>query len=103
MGVWTPRHAKPTWLVTGAINPFPRTERDHAINELHSLGYAVPGAEDLEIQHLRDILQACREKKAAQDEADARAGEEIFTRMSPEQRKGAMKEFIAWRNRRRGL
>ena len=102
MGVWKPRYRKPTWLKPGLINPFPKTDRDHMINELHELGYLVPGAEELALSQLRDILQACREKKAKQDEADAAVGEEIFDNMDPEARRQAMKDFVVWRNKRRG-
>ena len=103
MGLWKPRIRKPTWVKPGPINLFPKTERDHIMVELRELGYAVPGSEDLELSYLKDILQACRAKKAAQDEADAKMGEEIFDRMDPEQRRQAMKDYIEWRRKRQGM
>lgn len=103
MGLWKPRLRKPTWVKPGLVNPFPKTERDYVMAELRELGYAVPGADDLELSYLRDILQACRAKKTAQDEADARFGEEIFDKMDPEQRRQAMKNYLEWRRKRQGV
>ena len=75
------------------------------MQRLYDARYLVPGAEDLELPYLRDIVQAAEEKKRKQDEIDkikAAAAEKILNEMSPEQRKGAISEFMRWRKRRRG-
>lgn len=89
------------WLPTNdAPVPFPRTEHDRLRNEIHELGYYLPGAEDMDIGHLRDLVQAYREKKKIQDEEDVKAGEAAVALMSPEQIKGAVAEYIKWKRKR---
>ena len=94
------------WLPLGhAPRRAPNTEREQLMQRLYEARYLVPGAEDLELNYLRDLVQACEEKKQKQDEVDkikAVAAAKMLNEMSPEQRRGALREFLAWRKRRRG-
>lgn len=101
--LWTPRNHQPVWLPGGhgkKLQHEPRTEKDHLLKELESLGYFMPGAEDEEVSYLRDIVQRCREKKARQDALDAKAGRDIVQRLPEAQRRGMIKEFLDWRRKR---
>ena len=94
------------WLPPGKINPLPLTEKDHLINEIKELGFFIPGARDLEIPHLRDLRDSCKEKKIRQDEADRKAeeaGRKTVAAMDPKQVQGALKEYLAWRRKKRGI
>ena len=74
------------------------------MQRLYEARYLVPGAEDLELPYLRDLVQSCEAKKRKQDAIDAakaEAGKKILDAMDPAQRKGALKEFLTWRRQRR--
>ena len=59
------------WLPLGhAPKCAPKTEREQLMQRLYEARYLVPGAEDLELNYLRDLVQACEEKKRKQDEVD---------------------------------
>ena len=94
------------WLPLGrAPTRTPKTEREQLMQRLYEVRYLVPGAEDLELSYLRDIVQACEEKKRKQDAEDkvkAAAAGKLLDDMDPAQRQGALKEFLKWRKRRRG-
>jgi len=79
----------------------PQTERDVLKNKLHELRYLVPDADTLDIQHLRDITQYAEHKVVAEKLARIQAGAEIAAKMSPEEVKKALKEYIQWRQRKR--
>lgn len=107
MKIWTPRNpGKMSW-VQSKFPPvlFPCTERDYLRNEAWKLKYFVAGADDeklLPLEQLRDIVAMCREQTAKQEAADAKAGEDVFDHMDPEQRRLAMLEYIKWSRKRQG-
>ncbi len=94
------------WLPPGPLNPVPLDEKDHLLNEIKELGYFIPGASDLEIPYLRDLRDSCKEKKIKQDEADekaAEAGRKAVEDMDPAQVRGALKEYLDWKRKKRGI
>ncbi|KKK46663.1 hypothetical protein LCGC14_3162990 [marine sediment metagenome] len=94
------------WLPPGPINPAPKDEKDYLLNEIKELGYFIPGARDLELQYLRDLRDSCKEKKAKQDEVDkkaAEAGRKAVEAMDQKQVQGALKEYLDWRRKKRGI
>ncbi len=94
------------WLPPGKLNPTPLDEKDHLLNEIKELGYFIPGARDLEIPYLRDLRDSCIEKKKDQDEADAKAeeaGRQTVASMDPKQIQGALREYLKWRRKKRGI
>lgn len=101
--LWTPRHKKTVWLPGGhgkKLKTEPRTEKDHLLKELETLGYFMPGAEDEEVSYLRDIVARCRDKKRRQDELDEKAGREIVNRLNSKEIQGLIREFMHWRTKR---
>jgi hypothetical protein len=54
----------------------------------------------IEMSQLRDLAQACREKRKIQDDDDAKAGEAVVAAMDPEQITGALKEYLDWKRRK---
>ena len=94
------------WLPPGPLNPTPKDEKDHLLNEIRELGYFIPGARDLEIQYLRDLRDSCKEKKAKQDIEDqkaAEAGRKVVDAMDPKQVQGALREYLTWRRKKQGI
>ena len=94
------------WLPPGPLNPAPKNEKDYLLNEIRELGYFIPGARDLEIPYLRDLRDSCKEKKRNQDETDEKAeeaGRKTVAAMDPKQVQGALKEYLAWRRKKRGI
>lgn len=82
------------------------TERQRLKNRLWELRVLVPEADQLELSHLRDIVQSQEHKIAAQqarESALVNLGQQIVNAMSPEQVKGALKEFLDWRRKRQGI
>ena len=75
----------------------PQDERQALMTELVGLGYFVPGAEGLELTHLRDLTQAARHWTRTRAEAEAKRGAEAVARMSPDQVARVLKDFVAQR------
>ena len=101
----TPQNSR-FWPPPGPLNPAPLDEKDHLLNEIKELGYFIPGARDLELPYLRDLRDSCKEKKANQDKVDrkaAEAGRKVVEAMDPKQVQGALKEYLAWRRKKRGI
>lgn len=79
----------------------PQTERDVLKNKLHELRYLVPDADSLDISQLRDIVQYVEQKVVKEKIARIKAGAAIAAKMSPEEVKKALNEYIKWRKRKR--
>ena len=79
--------------------PFPQTEREELMNKLYHLRVMVPGANDLEIEHLKDLVQY-QEKKAA-DKA-AQSPLVIPTKLTAD-KKEEIKELLKWRKKKFGI
>jgi LPS O-antigen subunit length determinant protein (WzzB/FepE family) len=79
----------------------PQTERDVLKNKLYELHYLVPDADAIDLSQLRDIVQYAEQKVVAEKLARVQAGAEIASKMSPEQLKQALKEYLEWRKRKR--
>jgi len=94
------------WLPTGR-KPFPdpKGERDHLINRLWELKYAVPGAKGMDVKQLKDYVQYA-EYRVNEDEEAAKKEEleakDKISKMSPDQITGAIKEFLNWKYRKEG-
>ena len=58
----------------------------------------IPGADHMDIGQLKAIVEAEKEKTLAQLKAK---GPKPVSRMSRDDVKGALREFVAWRNERR--
>ena len=58
------------------------------------------------MKYLRDLRDSCKEKKAKQDEVDkkaAEAGRKAVEAMDQKQVQGALKEYLDWRRKKRGI
>lgn len=94
------------WLPTGR-KPFidPHGEKEELINKLWELRYSVPGAKGMEVQQLKDYVQFAEERFIEDEEEvkkDELAAKDKLEKMSSEDIKGAMKEFLNWKYRREG-
>ena len=93
------------YLPTGPANepyPFPQGEREELLNRLWRTRTLLPGARDMEIQQLRDYVQA-QEQKQSSGHYDRVAPAKKTEPLSPErlaQVRGALREYCAWRRRR---
>ena len=85
------------WLPISAAQQNPKTEKQAIMLRLRQLGYLVPGWEQLEVQHLRDIL--------AKAEHQAEQTQPQRLDLSSQERDvaaGILKERLAWNKRRKG-
>lgn len=93
------------YLPMGARNgpyPFPQNEREELLQRLYKTNTLLPGSRTMEIQALRDYVQA-QEAKVQQGHYDRVAPTNPNT-VTPEQVKqarGALKEYLDWRRKRR--
>ena len=78
----------------------PRTEREELVNRLWNARYAVPGAKQMEIEQLRDFVDYA-EGRAAEDNAKI-ALEKTRTKQDIDNAVAFLKEYQAWRNKKRG-
>jgi len=90
--IWLPFNAAPKTT--------PKTEREDLMQRIDNCNYLIPGAEDLELSQLRDLTQYVEYKTAQEKMSRIAAGAAIAAQMSPEQVKGALREYLAWRNRK---
>jgi hypothetical protein len=81
-------------------NIAPKDEREELMNKLWELRYWIPGAKNLEVQQLRDYVDYAKYRVAQDDAIEAKKAQEKLATMSQEQISGAIKEFLAWKNKK---
>ena len=87
------------WLPLGKPKPVPKTERDQLLNQIYEANYLIPGAEDLELAQLRDLVAYIEHKVLEEKMARVQAGAALAAQMSPKQVALALKEYLKWRKR----
>ena len=97
------------WLPTGQVHrPHlnPQSEREVLMNKLWDMRYLVPHADKLEVQQLRDIVEACERKnkdRNAQVVRDQAAALERLSKVNYAEVAEGLKEFFAWKRRKLGI
>lgn len=82
--------------------PFPQDEREELMNKLYHLRVMVPGANDLEIEHLRDLVQY-QEKKANDKVAQELKSPLVIPTKLTVDKKEEIKELLKWRKQKFGF
>lgn len=73
---------------------------------MHALGVLFPDAADCNLQYLREIVAWQEERhrqRLEKERLKEKMGEQIVSRLPPEQVKQALNEFVQWRKRKKGL
>jgi len=93
------------YLPIGYKPRVPDDKRGEYMNRIYDSNYLLPGAENMELAELADFADFAEERAAedvAKEELKVAKGSDIVDNMSREQTKGALKEFLNWRARKRG-
>ncbi len=75
------------------------------MNRIFDARYVLPGAEDMELTELKDFVQFAEERYAEDLRTEMMSilhGKEIVDKMEQEEAKGALREFLNWRAKKRG-
>ena len=97
--IWLP-------MTKGLQGATPQNERQDLLNRLHECRVLVPGADTLDIIHLRDLVQKEEDKLAVQqlkEDAEAESGRNLVHKMDPNQVRLAMREYLDWKRMKKGL
>jgi len=83
----------------------PKTKREEYMHRIWDARYILPGAEKMELSLVKDFADFAEERYAedlAIEELKVAKGKDIVDNMSREQTKGALREFLNWRARKKG-
>ena len=67
--------------------------------------YVLPGAEKMDLAELKDFAEFAEQRYAEdlyKEELEVAKGSDIVDNMSKEQTKGALREFLNWRAKKKG-
>ena len=93
------------YLPIGAKPTPPKTLREEYMHRIWDARYVLPGAEKMELVMLKDFAEFAEERYTedlAKEELKVAKGADIVDNMSREQTKGALREFLNWRARKKG-
>lgn len=81
--------------------PYPQNEREELLNRLYKTNTMIPGSRAMEIEELRDRVQA-QEDKIRQGHYDkvAPSNQSTVTPEQVRQARGALKEYADWRRKK---
>lgn len=94
------------FLPTGPYNgphPLPQNERESLLQRLWKTRTLLPGAREMEIQQLRDYVQAQEQKQVSGHYDKVAPATKTAEPLSPkrlEQVRGALKEYCDWRRKK---
>ena len=102
---WLRRNMSKIYLPIGYKPTLPDDKRGEYMNRIYDSNYLLPGAENMELALLKDFAEFA-EKRYAEDlyteELKVAKGSDIVDNMSKEQTKGALREFLNWRAKKKG-
>ena len=93
------------YLPIGYKPTLPDDKRGEYMNRIYDSNYLLPGAENMSLAELKDFVEFAEgraSEEAYKEELEVAKGSDIVDNMSKEQTKGALREFLNWRAKKKG-